>query len=76
MQEIRCTRTKLENGLPYLEMENGLPSVGFPDADTESLGSDMTLDERDRDPNDEISVSSPTATREEPPVNFGLVICN
>ena len=49
------------------------------DADTESLRSDMTLGERDRNPNDVISVPSPTAitaTREELPVNFGLVICN
>ena len=49
------------------------------DAYTESLGSDMTLGERDGDPNDEIPVPSPTATtatREELPVNFGLVICN
>ena len=49
------------------------------DADTECLGSDMTLPERDRNPNDEIPVPSPTAitaTREELPVNFGLVICN
>ena len=53
-----------------------LPSVGFLDADTENLGYNVTLDERDRDSNDEILVSCPTATREEPPVNFGLVICN
>ena len=53
-----------------------LPSVRFLDADTESLGSDVTLDEKDRDLNDEISVPCPTATREEPQVNFGLVICN
>ena len=33
-------------------------------ADTESLGSDVTLGERDRDPNDEIQVPSPTATSE------------
>ena len=49
------------------------------DADTECLGSDMTLPERDRNPNDEIPVPSPTAitaTREELPVNFGLAICN
>ena len=47
-------------------------------ADTESLGSDVTLGERDRDPNDEIQVPSPTATSEELPENFGLVIiiCN
>ena len=51
------------------------------DANTESLGSDMTLGERDRNPNDEIHVPVPsptaiTATREELSVNFGLVICN
>ena len=48
------------------------------DADTESLGSDVTLGERDHDPNDEIPVPSPTATttatRKELPVNFGLAI--
>ena len=49
------------------ERTAGLPSVGFLDADTESLRSDVTLDEKYRDPNDEISVPSPTATREEPP---------
>ena len=32
------------------------------DADTESLGSDMTLGERHRDPNDKIPIPSPTAT--------------
>ena len=36
----------------------------------------MNLDGRDGDPKDEISVLSPTAAREESPVNFGLVICN
>ena len=36
----------------------------------------MTSDERDRDLNDEISVPSPVATREEPPVNFDLVVFN
>ena len=43
----------------------------LPDTDTESLRSDMTLGERDRNPNDEIPVPSPTAitaTREELPV--------
>ena len=44
------------------------------DENIESMGTDVTLDERDCDPNDEISVPSPTATREEPPVNFCLVI--
>ena len=49
----------------------------FLDADTECCqGSDVTWNERDRDLNDEISVPSPVATREEPPVNFDLVICN
>ena len=33
------------------EKTTGLPSLGFLDADTGSLGSDVTLDERDRDPN-------------------------
>ena len=33
------------------ERTAGLPSVEFIDADTESLGSDVTFDERDRDPN-------------------------
>ena len=49
------------------------------DADTENLRSDMTWGERDRKPNDVILFPSPTAitaTREELPVNFGLVICN
>ena len=50
------------------------------DANTKSLGSDMTLGERDRDPNDEIPVPSATATtatREELALNFGLAnICN
>ena len=39
----------------------------------------MTLGERDRNPNDEIPVPSTTAitaTKEELPLNFGLVICN
>ena len=58
------------------ERTAGLHSVGFEDVDTENLGSDVTLDERDRDPKDEISVPNPTETREEPPVKFGLVICN
>ena len=47
--------------------------------DTENLGSDMTLGERDRDPNEEIPVPSTTATtatREELPLNFSSVICN
>ena len=43
------------------ERTAGLPSVGFLNADTESLGSDITLDVKYRDPNDEIFV--PTATR-------------
>ena len=58
------------------EKTAGLPLVGFLDADTKNLGSDVTFDERDGDPNDEISVPSTTATREELPVNFGLVIGN
>ena len=36
----------------------------------------MNLNERDGEPKDEISVFSPTAAREESPVNFGLVICS
>ena len=39
----------------------------------------MTLGERDRNPNDEIpvrSITAITATKEELPLNFGLVICN
>ena len=44
------------------ERTAGLPSVGLLNVDTESLGSDITLDERYRDPNDEILVR--TATRE------------
>ena len=75
-----CARDSMYKNGALFEcwMREGLPSVGFLDADTES-GIRWTLDERDRNPNDEISVPSPTATtatREELPVNFGLVIWN
>ena len=39
------------------ERTAGLPSIGFLDADTDSLESDVTLDERCRDPNDKGSVT-------------------
>ena len=39
------------------ERTAGLPSIGFLDADTDSLGSDVTLDERYHDPNDKGSVT-------------------
>ena len=35
----------------------GLPSIGFLDADTDCLGSDLTLDERYHDPNDKGSIT-------------------
>ena len=66
-------RSKFYNCLQRMldERTAGSLSVGFLNIDTESLRSDVTLDERDRDPNDEILVPSPAATREEPSVNFG-----
>ena len=39
------------------ERTAGLASIGFLDADTDSLGSDVTLDERYHDQNDKGSVT-------------------
>ena len=71
MQEIECTRMESFFGECWTcsaaaacPGTAGLPSVGFLGTDTKSLGSDVTLDEGDCEPNDEISVPSPTATRE------------
>ena len=56
------------------ERTDGLPSVGFLDADTESLESNVTLAEKDRDLNDEISVPSPcNGNKRRATSKFGLV---
>ena len=72
------TRDSLyKNGKLFRRMLDERTAGLLLDADTESLGSDMTLGEKDRDSNDEKPVPSPTpttATRKELPVNFGLVI--